>query len=227
MEAGKALEIPDLLVAHLPRELVLSVADALEDGAGMAYPAVQKVDVRHRSSALGQMRHFFMNERFAEALAVADASPSDLRGNEVVVGTKGIFRLSRFNISKGPWYNARRSLSRRALAEANRAIEQIVRPSLPLWPPEPITAATAFFVGVFSGNLRVSPEKPLDVVLAVPDHSMRTWLFQESVSTFVSRYTIEPSSGIEASSPNASSSGQEDKAHPVLKKKQTKKEQGE
>lgn len=214
MEASQSQSIPDLLVAHLSRDLVLGVAEALDAGAAMAFPPVEDMDVGHRSSALGQLRHFLMNERFAEALAVAGASPSQIRGNEVVVGKKGIFRIARFNIAKGPWYNARRSQTRRSLAEANRAIEQLVLPDL-FAPPEPITTATVFFVAVFSGKLSESPERPLSLEIAVPDREMKTWLFRETINTFVSRYNSNPSSS------------QEDRAHPVLKTKRTKKDQGE
>jgi hypothetical protein len=202
MDCSQLLSIPDVLMANLPRELLLAVDEALDVGAQRAFPQVQRMNEGHLSTVLGQMRHFHMNETFAEALELAGASPSKIRGNEVVVGRAGIIRLARFNIAQGPWYNARRSLTRRVLSEANRAIEALVQPGL-FGPAEPITEATVFFVGVFSGSVKHSPDRPVSIEIAVPDSNMKRWLFRQRISEFVCRYN-----------PTAV---QEDLAVPVLK----------
>jgi hypothetical protein len=213
MNCSSPSAIADLLMANLPRELLLAVEDALDVGARRAFPAAQGMHKGHLSTVLGQMRHFHMNETFAEALEVGGASPSQIRGNAVVVGRAGIIRLGRFNIAEGPWNNARRSITRRVMSEANRAIEPLVQPEL-FNSIEPITTATAFFVGVFSGSLKHSPDQPVSIEIAVPDSKMKSWLFRERLSEFVSRY-------------NATAT-QEDLAVPVLKTNvaQPKKDQG-
>lgn len=196
--------IPQLLVANLPRELVLAVGDALDVGAQRAYPAARGMDEGHLTSVLGQMRHFHMNETFVEALTLANAEPTPLRGNRVVVGRSGLFRLARFNISEGPWYNARRSQTRRAMALANEAIEGLVHPDL-FEPTKPILTGTMFFVSVFSGSIKNSPERPLSIHIAVPDREMRNWLFREPISEFLCRYN------------DVAVESQQDLAVPVLK----------
>ncbi|WNG53590.1 alpha/beta hydrolase [Archangium gephyra] len=203
MDLSQPSSIPDLLVANLPRGLVLSVEEALEVGARRAFPVAEDMHKGHRPTVLGQMRHFHMNETFAEALEVSGACPSPLKGNDVVVGRAGILLLGRFNISDGPWYNARRSRSRRVMSKANRAIEHLVHLPLLFEPIPPITAATVFFVGVFNGSMKDSPDRPVSIDIAVPDGEMKSWLFREPVSQFVQRYNAaEP---------------QQDLAVPVLK----------
>lgn len=178
--------IPLLLVKHLSRDLVLNVEELLEAGAKRAFDKAKGMDDGHLPNVVGTLRHFDMNEGFAAALSAADASPTPLKGNKLVVGAAGIFRLARMNVRQGPWYNARRSTQRRELAELNAAMEQLVSPGL-FESKRPITEASVFFVGIFSSSLK-DGEKPLDIELAVPDRNMSGWLFRESVSLFVQRY---------------------------------------
>jgi hypothetical protein len=98
------------------------------------------------------------------------------------------------------------------MAEANRSIEPLVQPSLfePSWPA---TEATVFVVTVFSGSVSRSPERPIDIQLAVPDSKMRQWLYCESISKFVQGY-IKPSV-------------QQDEAMPTLKSSVTKRKGNE
>lgn len=112
--------------------------------------------------------------------------------------------LARFNIQEGFWINGRRSQTRRQMSLANEAIEPLVQPSLfapQLAPPD----AVAFFVGCFSGSLSVSPHRPVSIQIAVPDRSMKGWLFKEPLHEFVQRY-------------DAPVPAQEDLARPSLKK---------
>jgi hypothetical protein len=179
--------LPDLLLTNVPRELVLGVEEALVVGAERAYAAGQGMDDGHLPHAVGQLRHFHMNEGFQRALSAAGASPSPVRGNGIVTGRAGVFTLARFNIPEGFWINGRRSHTRRQMSRANMAIEALVQPDL-LSEYEPPSDAVAFFVACFSGSLRIHPEAPVSVQIAVPDRHMRGWLFKEPLATFVGRY---------------------------------------
>jgi len=186
--------IEDLIVEALPRDLLLAVEDALDVGAKRAFLGSAGMNAGHRASALGHLRHFHMNETFADALAAAGANPSKVRGNQLVIGRMGMFNIGRLNITKGPWYHARRSKKRLDLCRINRDIEQLIQPSV-FEPAGPVTSATLLFVAVFSGSLTHQPEHPISIDVAVPDSELREWLFTEPLSAFVRRYdvaTIQP-----------------------------------
>jgi hypothetical protein len=217
MDPGQP-SVVELLLANLSRDLVLRIEEGLEAGAQRAIPVAQGMHQGHRSTVRGQMRHFCMNEGFAEALELGGAFPSRIKGNELVVGHSGILRLARFNITAdGPWYNARRSVARMALSEANKVVEALVHPDL-FEPPRPVSTATVFFVGVFSKSLTLSLDRPVSVQIAVPAPGMRNWLFRETISDFVSRYN--------AAAAAAAAEVQPDLAHPVLKSKVARKNEG-
>jgi hypothetical protein len=179
--------IPDLLLSSLPYELVTSIEEGLPVGSRRAYAAASGMEEGHLPTVVGQLRHFHMNETFHRALAVNQAHPSPLCGNKIVVGRAGIFSLARFNIHEGYWNNYRRSLTRKQLSEANRSIEPLVQPEL-FSSYTPATEAVVFFVSVFAGSLRVSPEAPTSIQIAVPDRHMQSWLFREPISAFLERY---------------------------------------
>lgn len=212
MTAKSLQTIEELLISNLPRGLVLSVEEGLEAGAKHAFQAASGMKDGHLSNVVGQMRHFHMNETFFDALESVGATPSPVRGNALVVGRSGIFQIARFNDSQGPWYNAKRSSSRRILAQANRSIEPLVQSSL-FELGEPTTLATVFFVAVFSGSMTSSPELPVDIRVAVPDSGMRYWLYCEPISRFIREYD--------------SVIIQEDKANPALKTNARKKQSNE
>lgn len=183
--------IPDLLVRNVSREVVLGIEDALIVGAQRAYAAGRGMDDGHLPHAVGQLRHFHMNEAFQRALVAADASPSPIRGNGIVTGRAGIFTLARFNIPEGFWINGRRSHTRRQMSLANIAIEPLVQPEL-FGEYQTPSDAVAFFVACFSGSLHVQPESPVSIQIAVPDRHMRGWLFREPLDSFIKRYDQEP-----------------------------------
>ncbi|OBY90997.1 hypothetical protein A6723_020515 [Pseudomonas sp. AU11447] len=185
-----ATSIPDLLIANVPRDLVMGVEDAFDAGAMRAYLATKDLSKKHRKNALGQMRHFHMNELFSEALLAAGAEHAPLQGNGVVVGQAGMFKFSRVNMSSTVWNNAKRSSIRRKLSEANQAMTHLVQPSL--FTPETITTGTFFFVACFSGSLHHQPEQPIQVFIAVPDAKMEGWLFREPLKQFLARYDEVP-----------------------------------
>lgn len=196
--------IPALLVKNLTRELVLGVEEALFVGAQRAYAAGCGMDEGHLPHAIGQLRHFQMNEAFQRALVAANASPSPIRGNGIVTGRSGVLTVARFNIPEGFWVNGRRSHTRRQMSFANRAIEPLVHPELFDTYQAPIDAVV-FFVACFSGSLSVQPESPVSIQIGVPDRDMRSWLFREPVSEFAKRF-------------DQPSLEQRDLAKPILKK---------
>ncbi len=179
--------IPDLLLRHVPRELVMAVDEALEVGAQRAHAAAKGMDEGHLPHVVGQLRHFHMNESFHRALATGDASPTAIRGNSIVSGRSGVFTLARFNIQEGYWFNGRRSYTRRQMSFANKAIEPLVQPELFDQYATP-SDAVAFFVACFSGSLHIQPESPVSILIVVPDRDMRGWLFREPVNAFLQRY---------------------------------------
>lgn len=197
--------IHELLVRNIPREVVLGIEDALIVGAQRGYAVAHGMADGHLPHAVGQMRHFHMNESFHRALAVGDASPSPVRGNAIVTGRTGVFTLARFNISESVWTNGRRSHTRRQMSMANQAIEPLVQPGL-FEDYAPPSAGVVFFVASFSKSLHQSPEAPVSIQIAVPDRYMRGWLFRERVGAFVQRYEQKPAA-------------QDDLAVPKLKKK--------
>lgn len=182
--------IADMLIANVPRDLVMGIEDACDAGALRAHLATKDMNGKHRKNALGQMRHFHMNEMFSEALQVADAEHIPLKGNGVVVGQAGMFKFSRVNMSSKIWNNCKRSAIRRQLAEANQNMAQLVQPSL--FAPAEIISGTFFFVACFSGSLHIQPEKPLEIHIAVPDAQLEGWLFREPLKKFLSRYDEAP-----------------------------------
>ena len=179
--------VPSLLMRNLPRDLVMAVEDALIAGAARAFEAARGMEEGHLPHVVGQMRHFNMNETFHRALAMANAEPSALKGNAIVTGRVGVLTLARFNIAEGFWINGRRSQTRRQMAVANRAIEPLVQPELfgTYLPPSEVAV---FFVACFSKSLRVQPETPASVQIAIPDREMTGWLFREPLSAFAARY---------------------------------------
>src|SRR3546814_3248999 len=92
-------------------------------GAQRAYAAARGMDDGHLPSVVGQLRHFHINESFHRALAVADASLSPLRGNQIVTGRSGIFTLARFNTKYGVWNSGRRSETRHQMRSAEHTYE--------------------------------------------------------------------------------------------------------
>ena len=197
--------IASLLVEHIPRDLIMGVEDALLIGAQRGTSAGAGMNPGHRSHAVGQMRHFHMNETFRDALEAAGTSPSQITGNRVVVAKAGIFALGRFNISNGVWNNGRRSRTRREMAMANLSIEPLVTPDL-FETYQPATKATVFFVGVFDRSVQDSAAVPMSIDVAVPDHELKGWLFRMPTNGFLTLYDLQTVTDV-----------QPDLATPILK----------
>ncbi len=205
MQDGTPSTIEALLVQNLPKDLLMGIQEGLPIGAQRAHQIAVEMKEGHRASVMGHLRHFQMNEVFHEALEAAGAAPNAIRGNGVVIGRSGIFSIGRFNVSGGIWNNAKRSRTRREMSEANRVIELLRFPDL-FDPPQPVEHAVVFFVACFSGSLKIQPEAPLQMDIAVPDSAMKGWIFREPLPTFLLRYEVPVPA-------------QEDGAVPKLKKK--------
>jgi hypothetical protein len=192
--------IPDLLIANIPRGILMGVEEALTVGAQRAFTAAHGMDEGHLPHVVGQLRHFHMNEAFQRSLSASGASPSPIRGNAIITGSAGVFRLARFNISAGIWNNGRRSKTRRQMSIANTAIEPLVQPDL-FKEYVPPTEAVVFFVACFSSSLRLQPDSPVSIQIAVPDRHMQSWLFRESITAFILRYDQKPATQHDLASP--------------------------
>lgn len=179
--------IPELLVGSLPFELVTSIEEALLVGGQRAFAAAKDMEKGHLPTAFGLLRHLHTNETFHRALTVNGAHPSPLSGNKLVVGQAGILSIARFNIHEGCWLNYRRSQTRKQMSLANKAIEGLVQPDL-FTGDVPVTEAVVFFVACYAGSLRISPEAPTSIQIAVPDSRMSHWLFREPIAAFLDRY---------------------------------------
>lgn len=175
------------LQENLPQSLLTAVHDGLVTAGEMAWSETSKRDSGHIANALGQARHFHSNESFARALDMSKVPHNPLRGNDIVIGQIGPLLLGRFSTSNPKWSNAPRSTRRRELAAHNAWLERLVQPGF--FDPQITDVRMAvFFVSVFSGSVRVSPERPLSVEIAVMDTKLTERLFCESLPNFTSRY---------------------------------------
>jgi len=202
-------DIPGTLVQNLTKDLVMGINESLYAGAERAYVRAKHDATGHRSSILGNMRHWCMNEEFYKSLLANGCTPSPLKGNNLVTGKSGIFNIGRINDNNVSWNNLTRAKTRQRLAEHNRFIESLVQPSL-FGDPDDIPTATVFFLARFSGSFSEQPEAPLSIELVVPSHDMRSWLFREDIAQFLTRYDQAIS--------------QSDKALPKLKSNKIKKD---
>jgi hypothetical protein len=196
--------LADLLVSCIPRELLLAVEEGLNAGAVRAFQASPHV--------LGQNRHFQMNEAYHRALEGNGATPTPIKGSAIITGSAGVFTLGRLNTREDVWASARRSHTRRHMAQVNRSIEPLVQTDLFAAVEDP-KQAVAFFVATFSASVDLQPEMPINIELAVPNPALNKWLFKESVQRFLQRY-------------NAPAKTQHDGASPKLKANRKDKKDG-
>lgn len=181
--------VESILVHNISRDLIMGIDDALKAGALRGFTQGSGMNLGHRSNAVGQMRHFHMNEAFHDALEAGSAEPTQIRGNRLVVGRSGLFMVGRFNSTNGVWNNGRRSRTRREMSLANRPIEQLVTQDL-FESRQAITKGTVFFVAVFDRSVQESLAVPISIDIAVPDHEMAGWLYRKSVKSFLELYEV-------------------------------------
>ncbi|MBA5690411.1 hypothetical protein [Rugamonas apoptosis] len=211
----EALE--QLIIGQVPRDLIMACEDAYHNGDGKGRLQASAFAKGHRPSAAGQVKHFYINEAFHEALEVHGAEPTPLRGTRLVIGRVGIFNIVRLNVPGHKWVNLRRSATRTALAELNDMIERkYVQGDFFTEAGEP-TGGTIFVLGVMDGIDASGIAQLTQVMLAIPAPDMKSWLYMSTISDFLNLYN------------QADAVVQQDNALPKLKtqpKKQIGNDQG-
>ena len=181
-------ELEKLIISHVPRDLFMACEDAYYNGDGKGRLQASAFAKGHRPSAAGQVKHFYINEAFYEALQVHGADPTPLRGTRLVVGRVGMFNLVRLNIPGHKWVNLRRSATRTALAELNDIIERkYVQGDFFAEAGEP-TGGTIFILGVMDGSDANGVAQLTQVMLALPAPDMKSWLYMSTISDFLILY---------------------------------------
>jgi len=210
-------ELERLIIREVPRDLFMACEDAYHSGDGKGRLQASAFAKGHRPSAAGQVKHFYINEAFHEALQVHGAEPTPLRGTRLVVGRVGIFNIVRLNVPGHKWVNLRRSATRTALAELNDIIERKYVQSDFFTEAGEATGGTIFILGVMDGIDSNGVAQLTQVMLALPAPDMKSWLYMNAISEFINLYDV------------AESIVQVDNALPKLKiqpKKQTGNDQG-
>lgn len=90
MNFTKSESIGDLLVQHIPKELILALQEAFLIGSTRAYHGVEHTHPGHVKNVLGQLRHFELNEAFHTVMQSHNLEVSELKGNNIVVAKSGI-----------------------------------------------------------------------------------------------------------------------------------------
>jgi hypothetical protein len=186
MDAPEAIEA--ILLKALSRDLVMGIEDALKSAAERGALVGGALQTGHRANAVGQMRHFHMQEAFAGALEAGGAKPTAVRGNNLIFGQAGMLTIGRLNVASHSWNNARRSKSRKRAVLINKAIEHLVHPDLFMSADEPIRSGLAFFVAVFDRPLDDTGAQALRIEIAVPDTELRLWLYRKPITKFLALY---------------------------------------
>jgi hypothetical protein len=210
-------ELEQLIIREVPRDLFMACEDAYHNGDGKGRSQASAFAMGHRPSAAGQVKHFYINEAFHEALQVHGAEPTPLRGTRLVVGRVGIFNIVRLNVPGHKWVNLRRSATRAALAELNDIIERKYVQGDFFAEAGEATGGTIFILGVMDGIDSNGVAQLTQVMLALPAPDMKSWLYISAISEFINLYDV------------AEPIVQVDNALPKLKiqpKKQTGNDQG-
>ncbi|NKI72373.1 hypothetical protein GN109_23385 [Collimonas pratensis] len=205
-------ELEQLIIHHIPRDALMAFEDAYYGGDTKGRAQASAFALGHRPSAAGQVKHFYTNESFHEALQTHGAEPTPLRGTRLVVGQLGIFNVARLNVPGHKWVNLQRGATRKKLAELNDSIgRKYVQCDLFTEVSEP-TGGTIFIVGVVDGVDENGIAQLTQVMLALPAADMKSWLYRSTIADFLKLYEQHDASV------------QPDNAQPILKthtKKQT------
>lgn len=204
-------ELEQLIIKNVPRDALMACEDAYFGGDTKGRLHAAEFELGHRSSAAGQVKHFFTNEAFHEALQAHGAEPSPLRGTRLVVGRLGIFNIVRLNVPGHKWVSLRRSTTRKKLAELNEAIEsKYVQGDLFAVARE-VSGGTLFVLGVVDGLDANGIAQLTQVMVALPAPAMKSWLYISTMAEFLKLYD------------QTGAAVQPDKAVPTLKKQPKKK----
>ncbi|AHY08194.1 hypothetical protein [Serratia plymuthica] len=199
----KKSKIAELLLQHVPKQLLMALSDAVYAASKRSYDYAQKKKLDHRSTALGYDRHLNLNETIHEVFEANGCNPDKLRGNRIVEGRSGIFTIVRESYNDNQWKKLFRSKRKQTLIAENVFVEKMVQPDL-FSDGSDVPKATLFIVCRFSGSLHSQPETPMSIELVVPSSDGKNWVFHEPLELFLTRYDVVPS--------------QEDNAFSALKK---------
>lgn len=211
------IELEKLIILNVPRDALMACEDAYLGGDMKGRMQAALFAFGHRPSAAGQVKHFYTNEAFHEALQVHGAEPTPLRGTRLVVGRLGIFNIARLNVPGHKWVNLRRSATRKKLAELNRSIEKKYVQGDFFAVAREVAGGTIFILGVMEGIDTNGIAQLTQVMVALPAPDMKSWLYISTMADFLKLYD------------RLDTSVQPDNAVPKLKtrpKKQTHHDQG-
>ncbi len=181
-------ELERLIIKNVPRDALMACEDAYYGGDTKGRLHSAAFELGHRPSAAGQVKHFFTNEAFHEALQAHGAEPSPLRGTRLVVGRLGIFNIARLNVPGHKWVSLRRSATRKKLAELNEAIEsKYVQGDLFAVARE-VSGGTLFILGVVDGLDANRIAQLTQVMVALPAPDMKSWLYISTMVEFLKLY---------------------------------------
>jgi len=179
-------KIAQILLGNLPKSLLVDIQERFAAAIERSWQVGGSTYVGHRSTVVGNLRHYFLNEALMHSLEESGSLHGGLRGNKVVVGSVGITAVARVHQGQAPWNNSKRSASKRKLCERNEPVTALMQPDFLQPVPVDVTELTVFLVTEGDG----SSERPAQVSLVVPDHNMdlRNPLFVESLTSFIHRY---------------------------------------
>lgn len=181
-------ELERLIVKNVPRDALMAFEDAYYGGDAKGRAHAAAFELGHRPSAAGQVKHFFNNETFHEALQAHGADPSPLKGTKLVVGRLGIFNIARLNVPGHQWTSLRRSATRKKLAELNQAIENKYVQSDLFAEAREVSGGTLFILGVVDGIDANGIAQLTQVMVALPSPDMTSWLYISTMVEFLKLY---------------------------------------
>lgn len=184
---GKA-ELEKLIVANFPKDALMACQDAYYGGDSQGRLQAAGFAPGHRRSAIGQRKHFVLNETFYEALLAHGAAPTPLSGTRLVIGRFGLFNVVRLNVPGHKWTNLRRSATRAKLAEINNGIENKYVQGDFFAAQHNVANGTVFILGVMDGVDENGVAQLTQVMVALPAPDMKSWLYIESMTTVLKLY---------------------------------------
>jgi hypothetical protein len=193
VSAGNNEPVELLIMKNIPRDALMACEDAYHSGDERGRKHASVFQTGHRPSASGQVKHFFCNETFYEALEVHGANPSPIKGTRLVIGKLGIFNIVRLNVPGHKWVNLKRSATRNRLAQLNYDIERrFVQGNLFDGPDGEAAQGTLFMLGVMDGVDENGLAQLTDVMVALPAPNLKAWLYVKSLTEFVKLYDLAP-----------------------------------
>ncbi|MCE4343077.1 hypothetical protein QSH39_021455 [Xanthomonas arboricola pv. corylina] len=178
-------KIGEILSSNIPKEFLLLVESGFQGALERASAVGRNFQKGHRSTVVGVLRHYNLNEALSSAFAEAGLRHGGVKGNRIVFGVAGITTVARVHLNKGPWNNSRRSKAKQKLSERNVAAAKLVQPDL--YEAEiAVPEITAFLITEGDG----SPEQPAEIYIVVPNAVMdlKNPLFVETIGLFLQRY---------------------------------------